>query len=258
MRSRRGAGIAAPGLRSLNGPRRRLPSRTGDLRARPKRERTGSARLRVVPRFRMIPLQGVSVPGIPLRALPRGNRHSPRQGVPPPSPLPRPAPRAAAEKPAAPAPSRSFESLAFTPDRVVIPTLRIDARVEQVGVLENGRMDVPESPHVTGILSPGIKPGQKGNAVIAGHVDSHTGPAVFYPLKKAKPGDPIVVTNSKGKALVFKITSVESFKTAEAPIQRIFGPADEARLCLITCTGKFNRARREHEERLVVFARLMT
>ncbi|MBB6692354.1 class F sortase [Cohnella xylanilytica] len=206
----------------------------------------------------MIPLQGVSVPGIPLRALPRGNRHSPRQGVPPPSPLPRPAPRAAAEKPAAPAPSRSFESLAFTPDRVVIPTLRIDARVEQVGVLENGRMDVPESPHVTGILSPGIKPGQKGNAVIAGHVDSHTGPAVFYPLKKAKPGDPIVVTNSKGKALVFKITSVESFKTAEAPIQRIFGPADEARLCLITCTGKFNRARREHEERLVVFARLMT
>ncbi|MNN68889.1 hypothetical protein D3C81_1846310 [compost metagenome] len=50
--------------------------------------------------------------------------------------------------------------------------------------------------------------------------------------------------------------SVEIFKPSEAPIERIFGPTDEIHLNLITCTGKYSRKRKEHEERLVVFAKL--
>jgi len=147
--------------------------------------------------------------------------------------------------------------LYFTPNRLLIPSVRIDAPVDPVGVSDNGQMEVPESTVRAGILSPGVKPGLPGTALMAGHVDNYTGPAIFYPLKKLKPGDPILLTNGKGQYLVYKVTSVESFKTAEAPLDRIFGHTDESRLNLITCTGKYDRKRKEHEKRLVVFSRLM-
>ncbi|MBB6633928.1 class F sortase [Cohnella thailandensis] len=147
--------------------------------------------------------------------------------------------------------------LYFTPNRLLIPSVRIDAPVDPVGVSDNGQMEVPESTVRAGILSPGVKPGLPGTALMAGHVDNYTGPAIFYPLKKLKPGDPILLTNGKGQYLVYKVTSVESFKTAEAPLDRIFGHTEESRLNLITCTGKYDRKRKEHEKRLVVFSRLM-
>ncbi|MBB6729324.1 class F sortase [Cohnella zeiphila] len=146
---------------------------------------------------------------------------------------------------------------AFTPNRLLIPSVRIDAAVEPVGVLPNGQMDAPVSSQKAGILVPGVKPGQPGNAIIAGHEDNYRGPALFYPLKKLKAGDPVLVMNGKGRYLVFEVVSVETYKTDKAPIDRIFGAAGEPRLNLITCTGKFDRKLKEHEKRLIVFTRLL-
>jgi hypothetical protein len=39
-------------------------------------------------------------------------------------------------------------------------------------------------------------------------------------------------------------------------LERIFGPADTPSLNLITCDGIFDRARREYDQRLVVYATL--
>lgn len=73
------------------------------------------------------------------------------------------------------------------PARLRIPSLKIDAIVEPVHVLENGAMGVPENFDRVGILVPWTKPGDKGNAVISGHVDHKTGPAVFFLSEKAVP-----------------------------------------------------------------------
>jgi len=143
------------------------------------------------------------------------------------------------------------------PNKILIPSVRIQTTVEPVGVLDNGQMEVPESTERVGILMNGVKAGEQGNAVIAGHVDNYTGPAIFYGLKKLKKDDPIILSDASGKYLVYKVLSVESFKTAEAPIDRVFGKTDESRLNLITCTGKYDRQKKEHEKRLIVFARLM-
>ncbi|WP_227793247.1 class F sortase [Paenibacillus guangzhouensis] len=143
------------------------------------------------------------------------------------------------------------------PNKILIPSVRIQTSVEPVGVLDNGQMEVPESTERVGILMNGVKAGEQGNAVIAGHVDNYTGPAIFYGLKKLKKDDPIILSDASGKYLVYKVLSVESFKTAEAPIDRVFGKTDESRLNLITCTGKYDRKKKEHEKRLIVFARLM-
>ncbi|MEF2967158.1 class F sortase [Paenibacillus sp. M1] len=93
--------------------------------------------------------------------------------------------------------------------------------------------------------------------VMDGHVDSYTGPAIFFDLKKLQPGDAIIVRNRKSdRSLIYRVESVEAFNTSEAPIERIFGETDEIRLNLITCTGKYSRKKKEHEKRLVVFAKL--
>jgi LPXTG-site transpeptidase (sortase) family protein len=140
------------------------------------------------------------------------------------------------------------------PVRLYIPSLDLHATVEPVGV-SNGRMEVPRSTEKVGYLSNGVLPGSVGNAVMDGHVDNYKGPAVFFRLKKLKNGDTIIVKNEKGYAITFVVDSVKIYKVNEAPIKKIFGPANEPRLNLITCTGKYSRKKREHEARLVIFTK---
>lgn len=144
----------------------------------------------------------------------------------------------------------------IVPQRISIPSIKLDALVEQVGVLENGQMDVPKIFDRVGILSPWTRPGMMGNAVIAGHFDHYTGPAVFYHIRKLKPGDQIIVTDLQNKKLTFRVKKVESYAASEAPIDSIFGDSQQARLNLITCAGAFNRKTQEHAKRLVVFSEL--
>jgi LPXTG-site transpeptidase (sortase) family protein len=142
----------------------------------------------------------------------------------------------------------------IVPVRLYIPSIDLHASVEPVGV-SNGRMEVPRSNDTVGYLSTGVLPGSVGNAVMDGHVDHYKGPAVFFGLRKLKTGDTIVVKNEKGYAITFVVDSVKSYKTAEAPLNEIFGPANQPRLNLITCTGKYSRKKREHEARLVIFTK---
>jgi LPXTG-site transpeptidase (sortase) family protein len=88
-----------------------------------------------------------------------------------------------------------------------------------------------------------------------GHVDNYKGPAVFFRLKELKKGDTVIIKNEKGNEITFVVDSVEIYKTSEAPINKIFGPTNEPRLNLITCTGKYSRKKREHEARLVIFTK---
>ena len=48
------------------------------------------------------------------------------------------------------------------------------------------------------VFTGGPAPGETGPAVIAGHVDSRSGPAVFYRLGDLRPGDDITVERTGG------------------------------------------------------------
>ena len=102
--------------------------------------------------------------------------------------------------------------------------------------------------------SAGAPTGEPGNAVIDGHVDSKTRTAVFWDLRKLKPGDEIIVVGSDGVERKFVVKLLESYKRAEAPLDRIFGAAPGVHLNLITCDGVFDRSRQEYDKNLVVYA----
>jgi len=119
-------------------------------------------------------------------------------------------------------------------------------------------MAVPSNYTDVGWYEPGPAPGSPGNAVIAGHLDSTTGPAVFYDLEDLKPGDEIITTSADGQEFRFLVTTSETYNADDAPLERIFGNAINPQLNLITCDGAFDRSVREYDKRLVVYAELAT
>ncbi|MGI8316645.1 sortase domain-containing protein [Halobacillus mangrovi] len=144
----------------------------------------------------------------------------------------------------------------ITPRRIKIPSIDVDASIESVGVLDNGEMGVPDDPDKAGWFEPGTEPGSQGNSVIAGHVDSRTGPAVFYDLTQVGAGDEIVVYDQEGNEKTYIVEKLESYPQTNSPIEKIFGRTDEKRLNLITCTGEFIRDQGGHQDRLVVYSKL--
>jgi sortase A len=143
------------------------------------------------------------------------------------------------------------------PVHLSIPSIEVEGPVENVGILDNGEMGVPDAAEKIGWFEPGVKPGERGNAVMAGHVDSRSGPSVFYDLKETEAGDEVQVTDENGRELTFEVTSVVQYDRREAPIQEIFGSTDKRRLNLITCTGTFNQEYGTHDDRLVVYTELV-
>ncbi|MFB1083430.1 sortase domain-bontaining protein [Jeotgalibacillus sp. JSM ZJ347] len=146
----------------------------------------------------------------------------------------------------------------INPARIQIPSLDIDTGVIPVGLLDNGEMEVPEETDVTGWYNRGIQPGAVGNSVIAGHVDSKEGPAIFFYLKDIEPGAEIIVTDEHGVKLTFEVKTKESYPTDDSPIEKIFGPSDKRSLNIITCTGTFDREQHLYPDRLVVYTELVS
>ncbi len=126
-----------------------------------------------------------------------------------------------------------------------------------MGVLPDGQMEVPRNTDAVGWYKPGANPGDRGNAVMAGHVDSKTGPAVFYNLNKLKQGDIILIRASNCATFAFSVKKVIIYQCNNAPMEQIFGPTGDINLNLITCTGTFDKTKGTHEERLVVYAGLI-
>lgn len=144
------------------------------------------------------------------------------------------------------------------PWKIRIPALKIDTYVERVGVTREGLMDVPKNIWNTAWFGEGgYRPGDRGNAVIAGHLDAPGTKAIFWDLDKLKPGDQIFLNDAAGRELVFEVQKREVYPVDNAPLIDIFGPSSEARLNLITCNGTFDRTIRNYNKRLVVFSRLV-
>lgn len=145
------------------------------------------------------------------------------------------------------------------PDKLHIPKLGIDARVESVAMDKAGAMDVPKGAMNVAWYNLGAKPGEKGSAVIAGHLDSKTGaPEVFWDLDKLSKGDEIEIIDAKGKTYTFAVTDQKTFEFDKVPLQDIFANTNGTFLNLITCEGTFDKSNKNYSKRLVVYSQLKT
>ena len=146
------------------------------------------------------------------------------------------------------------------PTRVAIPSIDVDAEVIGVGLDAEQRIEVPslQQPHLAGWYRLGPSPGEIGNAVIVGHVDSRqSGPAVFFHLGALQPGELIRVTRADGTVAEFTVDGVAKYPKSQFPTDLVYGPADQAQLRLVTCGGEFDRNSREYRDNVIVFATLV-
>ena len=73
------------------------------------------------------------------------------------------------------------------PVSLVIPAIGVQTRLIRLGVAPGGGLQVPATTAVAGWYTGSPPPGAVGSAVIAGHIDSYTGPGVFFRLRQLRP-----------------------------------------------------------------------
>jgi hypothetical protein len=139
------------------------------------------------------------------------------------------------------------------PATITIPSIGVRAPIVGVGLQPDGAMQLPE-PDQVGWYRLGPRPGEGGPAVLVGHVDSRTGPAVFYRLRQLRPGDEIFIGQSDGTTSRFLVGRLEQHPKTALPTSRIWTPAIGRWLRLITCGGPFNRATGHYRDNLIVYA----
>ncbi|MFH9548990.1 class F sortase [Streptomyces sp. NPDC017435] len=146
------------------------------------------------------------------------------------------------------------------PQRIDIPDLGVQAPVVARGLDTDGGIDPPpfDQAGVVGWYEAGAKPGARGTALLVGHVDTETRPAVFYKLSTLKAGETVRVVRDDGKVAEFTVDDVEVIQRNRFDARRAYGPRqpDRAELRLITCGGAFDRASGSYTANVIVSAYL--
>lgn len=143
------------------------------------------------------------------------------------------------------------------PVRVVVGSIGVDSDLMDLGLQDDGTMEVPPGAFPAGWFTGAPTPGELGPAVIVGHIDWVTGPGVFYELASLEVGAEIQVERSDGSTAVFRTTEVSVYDKDAFPTDLVYGDIDHAGLRLISCGGTFNRSTGHYESNVVAFAELV-
>lgn len=145
------------------------------------------------------------------------------------------------------------------PVRLRIPKIGIDTQLAQVGLLSNGHMEMPWDIGTAAWYKYSPTPGEKGPAVIVGHLDGANiinMAGIFYKIHELAPGDQISVIRADGTVANFKVLYLKQVPQDNFPTQEIYGNINYAGIRLITCGGTFDDATGHYNDNTVVFGAL--
>lgn len=154
--------------------------------------------------------------------------------------------------------STPSDILPVVPARIEIPSLGVNAKVESVAKDSEGRMDIPKNYMNAAWYNLGPKPGEDGNSVVAGHLDTPTGgKSIFYSISQLKNGDEIIVIDENSNKYTYAVFEVANYSDNSFPIEKVFGKTKGKYLNLITCAGVFDKSSQNYSNRTVVYSRLI-
>ena len=126
--------------------------------------------------------------------------------------------------------------------RVCSPSIGIDAALKSMGQDDAGNMAVPtyEDRAAIGWYSVSAPiGGERGNAVLAGHVDYPYDAPALATLYTAQPGQKLWVSDGTGGVFSYTVTTVREPTPRDAPPRDIFALTGDPGLSLITCSGDY-------------------
>jgi LPXTG-site transpeptidase (sortase) family protein len=141
------------------------------------------------------------------------------------------------------------------PPRLEIPSIGVRAHAIPLGTDADNKLEVPTNWSEVGWWKGGAKPGADGSAVIVGHVDSKTGPAVFHRLGELRSGDEVRFVRRDGSKVSFVVERKESHPKKQFPTKAVYEDTGSSSLRLITCDGDFDWKSGHYRSNLIVFAR---
>ena len=151
--------------------------------------------------------------------------------------------------------SSSDKIILSLPARLIIPEINVDADIESVGLATDGAVDVPTNQNNVAWYNLGPRPGENGNAVIAGHYGwKDKNASVFDDLYKLRQGDKILVEDDQGAITVFVVKSNKRYGANTDALNVFVSNDNKAHLNLVTCEGAWNKKDKSYTTRLVVFA----
>jgi hypothetical protein len=144
------------------------------------------------------------------------------------------------------------------PRELNIPSIGARSTLAPLSLDGNGTLQPPTDYEVAGWYAEGPAPGDAGGppAVIAGHVDSTTGPGVFYRLRDLKMGEDVQIKGIDGTTRHFTVYRLADYTKSGFPAAQVYAPSDKAEIRLITCTGQFDKDHGSYLDNLVAYAAL--
>ena len=140
------------------------------------------------------------------------------------------------------------------PVRIRIPAIDVDSSLVDLAVDGARVLQPPERFDVAGWFAGGTRPGDVGPALIAAHVDSKAGPAVFFRLVDLRAGDEILVDRADGTTARFTVHRTGHFAKPTFPTEQVYAPTPEPELRLVTCGGTFDYQVRSYRDNVIVEA----
>jgi LPXTG-site transpeptidase (sortase) family protein len=148
----------------------------------------------------------------------------------------------------------------FLGERLVIPSIGVDAPLSAKVVGSDGQMPNPNGPEDVAYYdfsdwpNMGGTPGKGGNVVLAGHVDYiHYGPAVFWRLHEIAVGDIVTIKMNDGTEANYKIEFNKRITVGGADWTGIVAATADESITLITCGGQFEAG--HYDSRQIVWGR---
>lgn len=138
-----------------------------------------------------------------------------------------------------------------------IPQIGVSTPLSELGLNKDGSVQVPTDFAEPGWYRLGTAPGEKGSAVILGHVDNRNGPAVFYRIDHLGVGSRVFVTLQSGRRLEFAVIGIRMYLKTNFPDRLVYGPRPYPALQLVTCGGVFDSATGHYLSNIVVFTALV-
>ncbi|MCX4750237.1 class F sortase [Kitasatospora sp. NBC_01287] len=144
------------------------------------------------------------------------------------------------------------------PTRLSIPSIGVNAPFTGLDVDSTGVLNPPppDNTNLVGWYQGGTVPGNRGPAIVLGHVDTKSARGVFWGLSSVTPGTTVDIARDDGVTASFTVDSVNVFAKDQFPDDRVYGKTPDAQLRLITCGGAYDRKHGDYTANVVVFAHL--
>ncbi|MDP9866480.1 MULTISPECIES: class F sortase [Streptosporangium] len=144
------------------------------------------------------------------------------------------------------------------PVALVVPRAKVNAPVAPIDSGADGTLEPPPlwRADLVGWDRLGPTPGEPGSAVVVGHLDTKTGPAVFAGLSQVREGDAVVVTRQDRTAVVFRVSAVERVRKSAFPVGKVYRAPPRPAIRLVTCGGTYDSERHSYDDNLIVYGGL--